>query len=341
VKRTLLFGVVLSFIFAFNGCTEKAKQEFGGADEGWNMFQKNPSHTGYVSENTIAANIVLEWKTVLNRDIVDDNAYYSPAVDGNRVYLRAKGHIYALDINDGAVIWRHELVPTGLEGRFTTPALTDESIYMIRNVLQSGGWAGYLCAFSYEGKLRWEHGVSSYIGGNPVVKNGVVYFASGDGDIYAVDGKKNILLWQFAMGEPSHSSPAISNDTVYIGGQDHVFRAIDRNNGRLRWKYQTGYSINSSPAVSGGTVYFGSFDRYFYALDAVNGELKWKFKFDAEERIHDCPAIGKGVVYFSSDRGTLYSLDAQTGELRWKQRIGSHGYLSSPKISAIRIINHS
>jgi outer membrane protein assembly factor BamB len=208
-----------------------------------------------------------------------------------------------------------------------------ERLYAIRDGKEVEKWIGCLYAFNHEGKLRWKYIAPSYIGGNPTVKNGIIYFVSGDKNLYAVDGNEGVLLWKYTMEQTSYSSPAIANDIVYVGGQDHFFYAIDAKDGHLRWKYKTGYAVNSSPSVYKGIVYFGSFDRYFYALDANNGKVKWKFRFDAEEKIHDCPAIRENTVFFSSDQGTLYALDAQTGKLRWKQKIDSRGLLSSPVVT--------
>jgi len=333
MKKILLFAAILGTIFAFNGCAREGKQESGDFDEGWNMFQKNPAHTGYAPGNMRSINIILEWKTALNKDVVGGNVYYSPAIEGNVIYIRAKDHLYALDIHNGNILWGHELERTKLEGRFATPIVMDERVYTKRDGKGVEGWTGCLYAFNLEGKLKWKYIAPSFIGGNPTVKNGIIYFVSGDNNLYAVDGNEGVQLWKYRMEQGSYSSPAIADGKVYAGGQDHFFYAIDAKNGRLCWKYKTGYAVNSSPSVYKGIVYFGSFDRYFYALDANNGKVKWKFRFDPEEKIHDCPAIRENTVFFSSDQGTLYSLDAQTGKLRWKRKIGSEGLLSSPVVT--------
>ena len=64
------------------------------------------------------------------------------------------------------------------------------------------------------------------------------------------------------------SSPAVSNGVVYFASGDGYVYAVDAASGTLRWKYQTGDVIHASPAIADGVVYIGSWDSYFYAIDA-------------------------------------------------------------------------
>ena len=61
-------------------------------------------------------------------------------------------------------------------------------------------------------------------------------------------------------------SPAVSDGVVYFGSFDGYLYAVDIQSGKEKWKFQTGGSIVSSPAVSGEVVFFGSEDGYLYAV---------------------------------------------------------------------------
>jgi outer membrane protein assembly factor BamB len=52
----------------------------------------------------------------------------------------------------------------------------------------------------------WDFYLSS-----PGVRNGVVYFGSSDGDVYALDAGSGVLKWKFHTGDVMHSSPAITD----------------------------------------------------------------------------------------------------------------------------------
>ena len=97
---------------------------------------------------------------------------------------------------------------------------------------------------------------------SPAVANGLVYFGSGDGNIYAVDGASGALKWKFTAGDVVHASPAIAGGLVLVGSWDTNFYALDAATGAERWRFKTGddenmhnqTGIQSSAAVADGIV---------------------------------------------------------------------------------------
>ena len=125
----------------------------------------------------------------------------------------------------------------------------------------------------------------------------------------------------------------MSGGVVYFGSGDHNVYALDQRTGALRWKFATGGRVSASPAVAGGTLYIGSFDGNFYALDAASGSLRWKFATEGERRfsgrhLHGAQPAAEvmpdpfdlflsspggrqaNTVYFGSGDGNVYALDA-------------------------------
>ena len=156
---------------------------------------------------------------------------------------------------------------------------------------------------------------------SPAVWNGVVYFGSGDGNVYALDANTGTAKWKFATGNVVHASPAIADGVVFIGSWDSFFYALDAATGKEKWRFKTGedtktynqVGIQSSAAVADGTVYFGCRDSNFYALDAASGKQKWVFN-NKGSWVITSPAVHAGKVYFStSDSGMFYSFDAKSG----------------------------
>jgi outer membrane protein assembly factor BamB len=85
----------------------------------------------------------------------------------------------------------------------------------------------------------------------------VVYVASADGNLYALDAYSGTLLWKYAGGFYT-SSPAVANGVVYIGGSDQVY-GFDATKGTLLWSYTTDTSFQyASPTVANGAVITGS-----------------------------------------------------------------------------------
>jgi outer membrane protein assembly factor BamB len=160
---------------------------------------------------------------------------------------------------------------------------------------------------------------------SPTIANGVVYFGSGDHNVYAIDAATGAKRWQFTTGNVVHASPAVESGVVYIGSWDRNMYALDAMSGREIWKYQTGndttifnqIGIASSAAVADGTIFFGCRDGHFYALDQKSGKLRWSHDNHMGWVIAS-PAVRDGVVYFPTSDGTRFkALDAATGSIRF------------------------
>ena len=113
----------------------------------------------------------------------------------------------------------------------------------------------------------------------PSVVNGVVYVASADSNMYALNSSNGSLLWKASLGAPADGSlAAVANGVVYVGSGDAgVFYALDANTGAVRWQYTTLVPVYSASAVANGIVYFGDGSGYFYGFDAATGKLLWRY----------------------------------------------------------------
>ena len=74
------------------------------------------------------------------------------------------------------------------------------------------------------------------------------------------------LKWKFKTEGWVYSSPAIADGVVYFGSKDGNLYAVDIKTGQEKWKFKTKYWVLSSPAIADGVVYFGSNDCNLYAV---------------------------------------------------------------------------
>jgi outer membrane protein assembly factor BamB len=264
----------------------------------------------------------------------------SPAVLGGVVYIGSmSGFLYAVDQETGKEKWNFKSrMPIA-----SSAAVEGDTLYFVSS-------AGSLAALDLEtGKPKWVfateferkfeaknlHGYPSsaqtipdawdIFTSSPAVADGKVYFGSGDGNVYAVDGKTGVLQWKFPTQDVVHSSPAVVNRTVYIGSWDSRLYALDAESGQLKWSFQAGedptihnqVGFQSSPAVVDGVVYVGCRDAHVYALDAATGRKKWDYP-TSKSWVIGTPAVRDGRVYVgTSDSARFMGLDAKTGRLRF------------------------
>ncbi|MEW6329411.1 MAG: PQQ-binding-like beta-propeller repeat protein [Candidatus Micrarchaeota archaeon] len=179
----------------------------------------------------------------------------------------------------------------------------------------------------------------SYLAGDiishssPAVYKGLVYFASYDGNLYALNATTGAWVWNFSTEFPTKidSTPALSNDVVYFGASNKLFYALDARNGSLLWSRRLGGEVwASSPVLSQDSVFVGAHDGFLYALGAQNGSMRWKFKTGGP--IDSSPLLYNNVVYFGSSDKSLYALNASTGEKLWSFETGDAIHSSSPAL---------
>jgi eukaryotic-like serine/threonine-protein kinase len=315
------------------------------------MFRGNAAHTGVYDSPGIPQPTKLKWQFQTKGQVLS-----SPAMTADTVYFGSSDHfLYAIDRNSGAEKWKFKT-----EGRITSsPAISgglvyftcyDGNAYAVDASTGAQKWK-----FALAGERRFAaahlHGASpvgevmpdpfDFYLSSPVIVDGVVYFGSGDTNVYALDAASGGLKWKFKTGDVVHASPAVADGKVYIGSWDSYFYALDAKSGKEVWRFKSGedheihnqVGIQSSAAVADGTVYFGCRDSNLYAVDAATGKERWRFN-NKGSWVIGSPAVADGKVYFgTSDTALFYALDAKTGTQIFS--LGFHGWplFSSPAIA--------
>jgi outer membrane protein assembly factor BamB len=315
------------------------------------MFRGGLGHTGFYADAGPERSPRIRWRFRTAGKIMS-----SPAIGGDTIYFGSTdGKLYAADVNTGAQRWAFQT-----DGRVTSsPAVYNGAVYFT-------SYDGYFYAVEQStGKLRWKfktggerryaathlHGHSPpdevmpdpfdvYLS-SPSIAGGLVYFGSGDGNVYALDAATGALRWSFRTGDVVHSSPAVKDGIVYIGSWDSFLYALDAKTGAPRWQFQTGadpqyhnqVGIQSSPVVSGNVVYFGCRDNKVYALDALRGTKIWARDNDGSW-VNSSPAVdGKDMWYATGDTNRVEEVDARTGASLKSFAVGPWYFFSSPALT--------
>lgn len=315
------------------------------------MFRGGLAHTGVYAGSGPSQVPKVKWTFHEDGKIIS-----SPAVAEGTVYFgHSNGNLYALDAKTGATRWKFE---TGARIA-SSPAVSADTVYF-------GSYDSVFYAVDRAtGTLKWKFKTDGerrfaaarlngfrpdvevmpdpfdvYLS-SPALANGLVYFGSGDGNVYGLDARSGALRWTFKTGDVVHSSPAVANGTVYIGSWDTYLYALDALDGKQRWRFKTGddpdihnqVGIQSSPAVVGGIVYFGCRDNNIYALDAASGQKLWSVANDGSW-VNSSPAVADGKVYYATaDTNSVKTLDARTGAQVGSLAIGKWYFFSSPAVA--------
>ena len=329
----LITVLVIALLLTAGGCS---------SDTSADMFRGNPARTGVYPSGGPSDEPELLWK--FKTGLGEGS---SPAVSNGIVYVGGSDwYLYALDAGSGQEKWKF-LTDYGVT---SSPAVSDGAVYV-------GSWVYLYALDARDGREKWKFlagdaidaTASSPVGpgyaptkSSPAVSDGVVYFGSDSGFLYALDTASGQEKWRFQTGDneyfsydhSNHSSPAVSDGVVYVGSNEGFLYAVDAQSGQEKWRFQAGDEVRSSPAVSDGVVYFASIEYdpvsvptleelerrsgYLYALDAQSGQEKWRSR---AEDVFSSPAVSNGVVYFSGHADNPQPVDSGSGGL-WIGEMG-------------------
>jgi outer membrane protein assembly factor BamB len=197
----------------------------------------------------------------------------SPLLVRGRLYVGDwNGDVWALDADDGKVIWRRH-VGGAIKGGL---AYAGGRLYL-------GSYDGHVTCLSSSGAVVWRasaqprlYGSSSFYS-TPAVAYGRVYVGSTDGRVYSFGAETGKLRWSHDTGGYVYASPAVWQRLVFAGSYSGRFYAFDAATGDVRWSFPGNGQISGSATVIGGVVYFATLAKRTYALDARTGKLLWTF----------------------------------------------------------------
>jgi outer membrane protein assembly factor BamB len=267
-------------------------------------------------------------------------AYMQP-LPCNRYPRTQRGFVVALLVRDkqgrnirGRVLWRFRSGPV------------ESSPLLVRNVLYFGSWDHHVYALDVRNRKRprllWKFKADDEVNSSPAYSNGLVYFGTNSGSVYAVTSWTGKLQWKaqsfarFGDREYFYATPTVAYGRVYIGNTDGTLFAFGARTGHLLWARRAGTYIYTSAAVWRKKVYVGTWDGKVSAFSAATGDTVWSI--NAVGAVHGAPTILNGILYYSTcplcgKGGTRYTkrgppgtfgVDARNGRLLWRHWAGRY-----------------
>ena len=158
--------------------------------------------------------------------------------------------------------------------------------------------------------MKWEFKTGDSIEGAPAIANGVVYIASLDKYLYAIDLATGRQKWKVKLGAMK-GSPSVKGGRVYVGNLDGMFYCLKTTDGTKVWEFATMGEIMAGCNFHGDNVLIGSHDSTLYCLD-TNGKKVWEVKTDGP--VNGAPAVIGDVTFVAGCDSILHILDAKSGK---------------------------
>jgi eukaryotic-like serine/threonine-protein kinase len=193
-----------------------------------------------------------------------------PSLDNGRVFFgEDDGTILAVNETTGHRFWSVNVASTVRNA----PAVVNGRVFI-------GSFNRFYSLNEATGATVWSFTNNNANTTSAAVYQGVVYFGTGRGNVYAFNSTTGVQIWATTLstgGVTSSPALAIGSKVLLVGSNDHNVYALNMTNGsRLTatgWPYRTGGPVSSSPAVADGRVFFGSQDSVIYALGAKIPQL--------------------------------------------------------------------
>ncbi|MHC4181255.1 MAG: PQQ-binding-like beta-propeller repeat protein, partial [Planctomycetota bacterium] len=202
-------------------------------------------------------------------------------------------------------------VRTGPDELTPVPAKASDAWPLFRGDSQATGVAAGSLPEKLE--LLWTFPVDG--GGfqsTAAIADGMVYAASLDGNLYALDLASGRKRWEFPTELGFTASAAVRDGFVFVGDSDGRFYCIGAKSGKEEWNFDTEAEISSSANFYKDNVLFGSRDGKLYCLKARTGEKVWEY--ESEDMIQGSLAVAGDRAFVAGCDSRLHVIDLAVGE---------------------------
>ena len=308
----LILGAALGL--ALVGCA----QNLGASTRGWGsvavangvVYATTLQGQVYALNDLGPDGVSTRWISTVGGDGGFLGAYNAPAL-GRYLYVSGiDGYLYAFDLPSGGgpvdTAWRQPRIESEEMSPLVGSPGLDEAGGIVAVGSEDGGLYAYNALTGEE--LRWSpFRAEGEIWSTPVLRNGVAYFGSQDGSVYAVSLDSGALVWKFETGGAIVAAPLIHKNLLIVGSFDRQLYALGLNDGQVRWQHQADNWWWATPVASGRTIFAPAMDGKMYALDE-NGALLWEY--DMGDPIVSNPVLLERGVVVATVKGKLSVLRA-------------------------------
>lgn len=296
----------------------------------WPQAGSNPAKV--VGHIDAASALQIAWRKGVGQGTSNKSAITTPPVaSATTVYTLDAGQtVHAVDLASGASRWTHKL--KGVSKRDRQGLGGGLAVEGDTLVVASG--YGHLTALdATNGTQKWQRALGSPMSGAPTIKDGRIFTASNNNEIFAMDLVTGETIWSDqAIAESarvlSAPSPAAVEDFViapYSSGEIIAYRAT---NGRRLWTdaiTQAGRftpiseinDIGSRPVLASGLVFASSQSGTTIAIDGRTGNRVWTQIIGSTQ----APALAGEALFVIGNDGRLAALNAGTGLAYWVKNL--------------------
>jgi len=180
-----------------------------------------------------------------------------------------------------------------------------------------------------QARLLWSQSTGNGAGGYylrfiPAGDQGMVFTASRDGLVSAINAKTGQVVWRVQLRHQISSGVAAGGGGVYVGTDGAELIALSEKNGHVLWQHNTDSEALAPALYAGGRVIVHTISGSLSAISAKTGARLWRFDQSVPSLILHAagqPQVAGGNVIAGFSNGELSVLNLYTGKLKWEQHV--------------------
>lgn len=158
----------------------------------------------------------------------------------------------------------------------------------------------------------------------PVLVGDLLYVASADGDVLALNAGTGKVQWKTNLDLPLSGGVGFYDGSLFVGAANGLVLRLDAANGSERWRASVSGEVLSAPQGNGDLVAAQTYDGKLIAFDYETGERRWAHLSDVPVltlRGTSTPIILGQLVIAGFADGKVLAIDQNSGNVAWEARI--------------------
>jgi outer membrane protein assembly factor BamB len=176
---------------------------------------------------------------------------------------------------------------------------------------------------------------STNVGGGITSADGMLYAATGRGNLVAIDAANGEIKWRQPLGSPARCAPTVVEGRIFVTTIEQELLALSNADGKRIWSFQattatTAVLGQAAPAFAEGLVVVGFGSGELVAARAATGSVAWTDSIASASgrnsladlsAITGMPVIEQERVYVIGLGGLLVSIDLRAGRRLWSRDV--------------------
>jgi outer membrane protein assembly factor BamB len=159
---------------------------------------------------------------------------------------------------------------------------------------------------------------------NPLLDKGVIYAASADGELLAVNADTGRKQWQTDLELPISGGVGKYEDSLFLGGADGLVFRLNAEDGSEVWRATVSGEVLAAPQGNGRVVIAQSYDGKLTGFDFETGEKLWSYTSDVPVltlRGTSTPILIGDVAVAAFADGKVVAVSTESGNVVWEARV--------------------